>query len=664
MTKRRRWWFAAGILLLTAAAIVAGIDSGSSLEGAVVFLALLWLAATACVLAWRIWRWMTYRVGVRLFISYLLLGVLPFVFFTAFAAVGLYILAGQYTSVRFGSEMRRVRWNLAEDCNTVLRVLERAGPEAAAERLREMADDPPEPLPRVAWQARFGDEFLALNGGESLPEITWIAGEERHLMVQHGADAFALVASSSVSGDRVVALIPLDDATAAAISDAWWFEAALFSVHNGQIEGRESDDEGGDGVYAEASSDGSIHFTLDGETWSGGEIWPAWPATDGGFLSRPLIVWFRVAVDLVDIDSGATLEDSTLLALLRTSPAAVWNDFTLSRYELGTHIWAVLVGLGLFFLAGYTLALTVSVALILSITRSVKRLSAGARQVERGNLDYRVPVKRHDELADLARSFNHMTGSVQSMLADVAEKERLAQELELARQIQESLLPSRYIEFGKFSIHTSFQPAAEVGGDYFDVFSMSDRRLVLAVGDVAGHGLSTGLLMASLKSSVAALVHEGYSGSELIEKANHLLVEHSQKLTMVTLTVVEIDPVEGSFLLANAGHPPAFLLTSDGGVEELMAGSIPMGSRLCRPVSLEGGFPPGSRLVLYSDGLVEAASTDGTPFGYERLAQLLRETSGLSGTALIARILESLTAFTEGAPTADDLTLVVLERGV
>ncbi|MFV2071580.1 MAG: PP2C family protein-serine/threonine phosphatase [Thermoanaerobaculales bacterium] len=664
MTKRRRWWLAAGAMLFTAAALAVNIDSESSVAGFFVFLTLLWLVASAWMLGLRAWRWMTYRVGVRLFFSYLLLGVLPFVFFAAFTAVGLYILAGQYTSVRFGSEMRRVRWNLAEDCNRVLRVLERAGPEAAAERLREMADDPPEPLPRVAWQARFGDEFVALNGGESLPEITWVAGEKRHLMVQHGADAYALVASSSESGDRVVALIPLDDATAAAISGAWWFDVALFSVHNGQIEDQGSGEKGGESVNIEASNDGSIHFTLDGETWSGGEIWPAWPVTEGGFLSRPLIVWFRVAVDLVDIDSGETLESSNLLALLRTSPNAVWNDFILSRYELGAHIWAVLLGLGLFFLAGYTLALTVSVALILSITRSVKRLSVGARQVERGNLDYRVPVKRHDELADLARSFNHMTGSVQSMLADVAEKERLAQELELARQIQESLLPSRYIEFGKFSIHTSFQPAAEVGGDYFDVFSMSDRRLVLTVGDVAGHGLSTGLLMASLKSSVAALVHEGYSGPDLIEKVNHLLVDHSQKLRMVTLTVVEIDPADGSFVLANAGHPPAFLLTADGGVEELMAGSIPMGSRLCRPVSLHGGFPPGSRLVLYSDGLVEAASRDGIPFGYDRLAQLLRETSDLSGTALIARILESLTEFSEGTAPADDLTLVVLERRV
>jgi HAMP domain-containing protein len=660
MTKKLGWWFAAGAVLLTAAAIAIGIDSESPIAGFVVVLALVWSAASACVLAWRIWRWMTYRVGVRLFISYLLLGVLPFVFFAAFAAVGLYILAGQYTSVRFGSEMRRVRWDLARDCNTVLRVAERDGPKAAARRLRELADQPPEPLPRVAWQARLGDEYLALNGGETLPEIAWVDGEERSLIVQHGAKAYGLVASTSASGDRVVGLIPLDRDTAAAISGAWWFDVALFPL---RVVHAEDEGSGEDSINIHTSS-GGIKVTLDGENSSEGEIWPESPATEAGFLSRPLIVWFRVVVDLVDMESGEKLEDSNFLSLLRTSPVNAWNDFILSRYELGEHIWGVLLGIGLFFLANYALALVISVALILSITRAVKRLSAGARQVERGNLDYRVPVKRRDELADLARSFNHMTGSVQSMLADVAEKERLAQELELARQIQESLLPSRHIELGSLSIHTSFQPAAEVGGDYFDVFSISDRRLVLAVGDVAGHGLSTGLLMASLKSSIAALVHEDYSGCELIERANHLLVEHSKKLAMVTLTVVEIDPIKGSFLLANAGHPPTYLLSAEGEVEELMAGSIPMGSRLCHPVSLERSFPSGSRLVLYSDGLVEAASKGGEPFGYDRLAQLLRGSSGLSGTALNARVLESLTAFTEGEPPADDHTQVVVERGV
>ena len=132
---------------------------------------------------------------------------------------------------------------------------------------------------------------------------------------------------------------------------------------------------------------------------------------------------------------------------------------------------------------------------------------------------------------------------------------------------------------------------------------------------------------------------------------------------MVTLAVIEIDPVEGRLRLANAGHPPAFLLGAGGELEELMAGALPLGSCLCRPVSLERPFAAGSQLFLYSDGLVEAASESGEPYGYERLAGVLQRASGLAGSVLIATILESLGDYAVGAPLADDLTLLVVERG-
>jgi serine phosphatase RsbU (regulator of sigma subunit) len=341
----------------------------------------------------------------------------------------------------------------------------------------------------------------------------------------------------------------------------------------------------------------------------------------------------------------------------------VWRDFTLSRYELATELWGAIAALGLFFLICYGLAMATSATMILSITRSTSRLTAGARAIERGDFDYRVPVKRRDQLGDLARTFNHMTESVQSMLADVAEKEHLARELELAREIQESLLPASHLEVGPVSVRATFKPAAEVGGDYFDVFPISEDRVVVAIGDVAGHGLSTGLLMASLKSSVAALVHEGYSGPELIEKVNHLLMEHGKARTMATLSVVDIALGDRRLKLANAGHCPPLLIDPENGIEELMAGSLPMGSRLCRPASLEGAFTTGSRLVLYSDGLVEAISPDGEPFGYERLEEVVGSATDLSGTGLTKAILDALAAHADGVPAADDLTILVVERG-
>ena len=660
MKLNHRWWWTGGAVLVGAAVMATAIAPESVLGGLLMVVAAFWTAASLWIITWRVWRWMTYRVGVRLFISYLLVGVLPLLFAAAFAAIGLYIMMGQYTSVRLGSELRRVRWELAHQCDLILHRAEIEGVDAALSLFEELAATGHEPLPRVVWQVRIGGRSVVTAGGEGLPEIEWIDGEERTLTARYGDRAFGIVSAASPAGDRVTALMPLDEITARAISDAWWFDVAFLTQDSdGELESSSGD---GDSVRISASGDGGMNFTLTGDDGSGGEIWPEWSEAEAGLFSRPSVMWFRVAAGVVDLASGEPLEDANLLALLRTSPRNVWDDFTLSRYELATELWGAVAALGLFFLICYGIAMATSATLILSITRSTSRLTAGARAVERGDLDYRVPVKRHDQLGDLARSFNHMTDSVQSMLTDVAEKERLARELELAREIQESLLPESYLEVGPVSVRATFKPATEVGGDYFDVFPISEDRVVVAIGDVAGHGLSTGLLMASLKSSVAALVNEGYGGADLIAKVNHLLMEHGQARTMATLTVAEIDLSEGRLVLANAGHCPALLILPEEMPDELLGSSVPMGSRLCRPAALDRPFPSGSRLILYSDGLVEAVSPDGEPFGYQHLEGVVAAATDLSGAGLTTTILDALAKHADGVPATDDLTVLVVER--
>jgi HAMP domain-containing protein len=658
----RRWWWISGATIVGIAVVAAATIPESQLAEVFFVFSLLWVVATAFLLAWKLWRWMTYRVGVRLFITYLMIGVLPLFFAAAFGAVGLYIAMGQYTSVRIGSELERVGWGLTEACETVLEATTDHGVEIARERLGEFVVDPPEPISRVLWDARIGGERVVFANGFEIPELSWLPEGASRFMTLHGETVFSVTASKAVSGDRVVALIPFDDLTAADINANWWFDVAFLGMEGAGGDGEENASEEGDEIRIEATRTEGINFTVDGEQASGDALWPQWTENDRGLLSQPFVIWFRVIVDLVTLESGQPLEGSHHLALLRTSPLNVWDDFTLSRYELATELWGVIAALGIFFFICYGLAMATSATMILSITRSTSRLSAGARAVERGDLDHRVPVKRHDQLGDLARSFNHMTDSVQSMLADVAEKERLARELELAREIQESLLPARHLEMGPVTVRATFMPATEVGGDYFDVFPLSEDRLVVAIGDVAGHGLSTGLLMASLKSSVAALVHEGYSGADLIGKVNHLLLGHGHGRTMVTLTLIEFDLEEGWLNLANAGHCPPFLMGSGKPPEELMASSLPMGNRLCRPATLQRPFPGDSSLVMYSDGLAEAISPGGEPFGYERLERVLAAAATGPASNLTAILLESLADHTAGTPAADDLTILVVER--
>ena len=509
--------------------------------------------------------------------------------------------------------------------------------------------DPPEPLTRVLWHARIGEEELNFTDGFELPDLSWLSEGTSRFMAQSGDKVYSVTASRSAGGDRVVALVPFDETTAADISAHWWFDVAFFGLDEAHVSVAESEEDEESEISAEATSDGAINISIDGErpsrrdefwpggrtaaracchnrTWSGFEWWLIWSLSirvrpSKRRINSPFFAPRRATSGMIspcrDMSSA-----SNSGGLLPVSGPSSSRSATQSRWPS-------------------------SATMILSITRSTSRLTAGARAVERGDLDHRVPVKRHDQLGDLARSFNHMTDSVQSMLADVAEKERLARELELAREIQESLLPASHLEVGPISVRATFQPATEVGGDYFDVFPISEDRVVVAIGDVAGHGLSTGLLMASLKSSVAALVHEGYGGTDLIEKVNHLLMEHGQARTMATLTVVEIDLDEGRLVLANAGHCPALLILPEGMPDELMVSSVPMGSRLGSPASLERPFPAGSRLILYSDGLVEAISPDGEPFGYQRLEEVVAAATDLSGSGLTTTILDALA----GTPT-------------
>jgi serine phosphatase RsbU (regulator of sigma subunit) len=655
---RLLYWIVTGALLGAGMAVARAIDPASPIAVLLLVLFVLWVIVSAIMLFWLVWRWATYRVSVRLFLSYLLIGVSPFLFCGAFAAVSLYILMGQYTSVRCGNMLDRQLAVVRGRCESLLETARVEGAETALARIRDIDGVGVGGFPTVLWMADLDErsEFRS-EAAADLPEPSWPGPGVAESVVRHGEAVYAMV---SVTGEdrtqRVTALVPLDTSTARAIGRDAWFQVH-FAVTDDDPSTR--DDE----VQLGASVDES-GIRIDMQSSEGDEdaLFGPWQSDGESWWHRPYVLWFRLARDVRDLGTGEAREEPSFVSLLRTSPARVWDDFVLSRYELSTGLRSALVGMGVFFVVLYGIALLMAGTMIVFITRSTARLTRGAREVERGHLDYRVKVRRRDQLGDLGLAFNRMTESVQDMLRQVADRERLARELELAREIQESLLPDRHLRHGPFTVHATFRPAAEVGGDYFDIFPLSEDRLVVVTGDVAGHGLHTGLLMASLKSSVAALVHEGYTGPELVDRVNRLVIEHGAGRTMASLGVVEIDPVARRLHLTNAGHPPPFLLTSQGS-EELMVGSLPIGSPLCEPAELERPFPADSLLVLYSDGLVEAPDSSGEPFGYQRLAEMLDECRQLGGGELSAAVLGALERHLGGRELADDLTLVVVESG-
>ncbi len=655
MKRRLALWAIFGFVVLLAAVAAAALAPGSASAVLLGMLFVLWVTISAAILFWYLWRWLTYRVGVRLVISYLLLGVTPFVACGALAGFGLYLAMGQYTSVRFGSEIQRLESDLLRDCHDVMARLKASGQPAAVEAFNEAVSRPRHLAPRVLWTARLGGLELVGPEAESVPDLGWITGDTSTVVVDDSS-IFLLVATRGDSAPNLVAaLVPLDARTARSVIDAMWFDV-LFATLDEDSPNLEDGDELTIGMEL---GDGTA-MAVNHQDLPIDELWEPWPEGEQGILYKPWVYWFRLTVDTRQLANGDPAD--SVISLLRTSPINAWRDFTRSKYELGSTLWGGLVALTIVFLVLYGLALVIAATMIGSVSRSTSRLSRGARAVEQGKLDHRIPVKRHDQLGDLAASFNRMTQAVQDMLADVAENERLAKELELAREIQESLLPDRHLRHGVLSVHAIFRPAAAVGGDYFDIFPLGEGRLLVMVGDVAGHGLHTGLLMASLKSTVAALVYEGYSGVELVSRVNSLLLDRRSGPTMATLSAVEIDTTAGTVGITNAGHPPAFLIHG-GRAEELLISSLPLGSPLARPGHVVRPFPAGARILLYSDGLVEAVDQSGEPFSYERLARLVEEGADLAGGELEISILTALDRVTGGAPLADDLTVLVVERG-
>jgi sigma-B regulation protein RsbU (phosphoserine phosphatase) len=209
-------------------------------------------------------------------------------------------------------------------------------------------------------------------------------------------------------------------------------------------------------------------------------------------------------------------------------------------------------------------------------------------------------------------------------------------------------------------ISGSWRPARIVGGDYFDVFSFSERRVGLCIADVSGKGMPAALLMSNLQAVVKALASENTSPKDLVEKVNRVMCSNTTEAKFITLFYGLLD-VDGKTLrYANAGHNAPILTRKDGAQVRLEEGGLILG--IFQERSYEEGeieLRPGDRLVMFTDGLSEAVDGEGEEFGEERVVELSRCARQLSAEALRRRLLERVTEFCAGG-FDDDATLLVV----
>jgi serine phosphatase RsbU (regulator of sigma subunit) len=252
---------------------------------------------------------------------------------------------------------------------------------------------------------------------------------------------------------------------------------------------------------------------------------------------------------------------------------------------------------------------------------------------------------------------------------ELADRVALKRDLEIAREIQKWLVPQSPPSVSGVDIAFTTRPANTVAGDFYDAFLCpgplgegSPARLVLVVADVAGKGMPAALLMATFQSSLKTLVQQPIPLPDLVSRLCRYSCEHSlEGLRFTTAVIAELDPLTGALAYVNAGHNPPALRRADGAIEWLTIGGLPLGVQAS--IAYESAtliLRPGDRLVIFSDGVVEAQDTRGQEYGDARLTEVLKGVREEGAAGTLDRLMSSVDSFVGTAPRSDDITCLVM----
>jgi serine phosphatase RsbU (regulator of sigma subunit) len=253
-----------------------------------------------------------------------------------------------------------------------------------------------------------------------------------------------------------------------------------------------------------------------------------------------------------------------------------------------------------------------------------------------------------------------------SRVAEARERERIEQELQVARQIQQALLPEATPQLDGWELTTYYEPAREVGGDFYDFLEFEDGRVGLVVGDATGKGMPAALVMSTTRGMLRAVVQSLESPGAVLARVNEAVVADIPPNMFVTCLYAILDPAEGRLRYANAGHDLPYLRRHYGeGAHELRAAGLPLG--LMPGMSYEekeATLKEGDSVLFYSDGLVEAHDPKREMLGFPRLRRLVAEhDADAEERSLVDFLMDELRSFTgEGWEQEDDITLVTLRR--
>jgi len=302
--------------------------------------------------------------------------------------------------------------------------------------------------------------------------------------------------------------------------------------------------------------------------------------------------------------------------------------------------------------------------------RPLHRLAEATGQVAGGDFDAPVPkVNRLDEVGLLARDFQLMTDSLKDYIRDLTEttaaKERIQSELNVATNIQASLLPRIFPAFpshGEFDVYASMEPAKEVGGDFYDFFLIDDTHLCFLIADVSDKGVPAALYMMVAKTLLKSEGQRLGEPEEMLESVNRILAADNETCMFTTVFCAILDITNGEVRFANAGHNPPVLLDQSGVSYLSLAPGLMLGAMDNVPYRAESlRLSPGDILFLYTDGVTEAQSATEQLYGEPRLLEVLASAPRQDLMALVGQIRDDVALHVAGAPQSDDITMLAIK---
>ena len=573
----------------------------------------------------------------RLYVAYLFIAVVPVTLILGLAATGGYLLTGQLATYLVSAELER----RTEALHNTARFLTRLEPENRPEWVRRSGPLLRERFPGLQILVRDNSEWRYPDDASiSPPRAGW--GDIHGIVLKDGlAYAWAHVRGSNA---EVTALVPLT---------------------RGLLSGLVPDF----GQMNLLPASAGPEFLLHRDTEQRRRLPDAANRFDVEVLSGtaiPIAIW----------DSAGRFENGLLS--IRSRASTVLNAVLAAKVDPARNLFAVaFFTVAALLLIAEVISLVIGVSLTRTITAAVENLYEGTERVMEGDFSHRIEVQGKDQLGELGRSFNRMTENLERLVVVEKEKERLHSELEIASEVQNQLFPRAAPDLRTLRLTAVCRPARMVSGDYYDYQLIDGAMLALAIGDVAGKGISAALLMATVQAvlrtqirgcveAAAAVGHTSagklVSTSRLVSQLNQQLHAHTSPEKFATFCFGVYDDQSGLLTYTNAGHLPPILLR-DGEAQRLdvngmVIGAFPFAQYDESRVQMKDG----DMLVFYTDGITEPENEYGEMFGEDRLIEVLQKNIDCHADLIVDRVMKAVHQWTGSEELQDDMTMLLASK--